>query len=95
MSTAAEINAKVKDLMAKGDIAGARAALDEKPSDAPAAAASAEPAPPPKPRTPEEVVLDCLLAVGNILGNHPVLAPLLAELKDVTATKADAEPKAS
>lgn len=88
MSTAAEINAKVKDLMAKGDIAGARAALDEQPTDAPAVAASAAPPPPPEPRTFEEVVADALNSIGNILGNHPVLAPLLAELKDVTAPKA-------
>jgi hypothetical protein len=92
MPTSAEINAKVKDLMAKGDIEGARLALAETASDLPPE--PAKPAEPPKPRDPAMIVVDILTAFNNILGNHPAVAPLMAELKDVV-TQPETKLKAS
>jgi hypothetical protein len=84
MSTSAEINAKVKDLMAKGDIAGARAALEEKASDAPVnEAAAAAAAAPKEPRKFDEVVLDLFKSFHNLLGTNPAQTALISELHTI------------
>ena len=90
MATTAEQNAKVRELLAKGDVAGAQAALAEKPSDAPVE--DSKPAEPPAPRTRDEIILDILTALSNILGNHPAIAPLMAELKEAVTPSAAKPP---
>lgn len=90
MATTAEQNAKVRELLAKGDVAGAQAALAERPSDASNDEVKA--AEPPKRRDPGEIVLDILAGFNNILGNHPAIAPLMAELKDAVTPSAAKPP---
>lgn len=85
MVTDAERLAQARELLSKGDVAGARAALEAPTATEAAAAVAAAAAAPPENRTFEEVVLDAFLAFGNILGNHPVIAPILAELKDIVS----------
>jgi hypothetical protein len=82
MATSAEINAKAKDLLEKGQVAAAQEVLQEKPSDVTAAEASAaKKAEPPPPRKPEIVLYELLEALSAHAGHPPRVAALLAEYK--------------
>jgi|HubBroStandDraft_3_1064219.scaffolds.fasta_scaffold410896_2 hypothetical protein len=85
MATSAEINAKAKALLDKGQVAAAQEVLQEKPSDVTAAEAEAakvkEPAPP---RKPEIVLYELLDAISSHAGHPPRVAALLAEFRTVT-----------
>lgn len=86
MATSHEILAKARDLIHKGDVAGARTALDEVATDAPAkAAAAAEAAKPPVKRSIPVVTLDLFKGVHNLLGNNPAIVPLINELAELVA----------
>lgn len=85
MATSAEINAKVKNLLEKGQVAAAQEALNEKPTDVTdAQAAAAKAAEPPPPRKPEVVLYDLLEAISAHAGHPPRVADLLKEFHTVT-----------
>lgn len=85
MATSAEINAKVKDLLDKGQVAAAQKALEEKPTDVTdAEAAAAKAAEPPPPRKPEVVLYDLLDAISAHAGHPPRVSDLLKEFRTVT-----------
>lgn len=88
MPTSAEILAKARDLIGKGDVAAVRTALAEKGSDEPAVATSAtEPAAPPEKRKPEEILLDLIVGIHRLLGNSPALTPLVNEFAEQVRPK--------
>lgn len=93
MPTSAEILAKARDAIGKGDVAAARATLAEKGSDEAAVATSADtPAEPALPRTQEEVLLDLVTGIHRLLGNSPALTPLVNEFHDLVKPPSTEEP---
>ena len=82
--TSEETLAQVRELIDKGEIAKAQELLAALPaaSSTPGAATAVQ-APPPPPRKPEEVALSLFEEMARLLGNHPALDPLLAELRKV------------
>lgn len=94
MPTSAEILAKARDAIGKGDVAGARAALAERGSDEAAVTTSADkPTEPEAPRTPQEVMLDLFTGIHRLLGNSPALTPLVNEFHDLVKPPTAEEPK--
>jgi hypothetical protein len=86
MATSHDILAKARDLIHKGDVAGARAALDEPASDLPkGATAAAAVAPAPVKRPVPVVMLDLFKGIHNLLGNNPAILPLINELTELIA----------
>ena len=91
--TSAEILAKARESIGKGDVAAARAALAEKGSDEDAVTASADkPIEPALPRTQEEVLLDLVTGIHRLLGNSPALTPLVNEFHDLVKPSTTEEP---
>jgi hypothetical protein len=79
--------AALNALIDKGETAEAAKFLASLDPGSASGGAESSPAPPPPPREPNEVIFDLFGKMAALLGNHPDLAPLIAELETVIAPK--------
>jgi len=86
MTISSDQQAKLNDLLNKGDIAGATSLLTQINEKAQADAAN-----PPPPREPGEIIVDVLDKIHGLLGNHPALDGLMKELHERVAPAKEPE----